>query len=259
MWKKHMSTQWLKPIPDSAAGSRFSKEQAHELEINGYAVLPEILSDDECDLFSRLLDESWNRSERILLENGVRFLPNALHFSPLFERFVLEPTVLAAVRSVLGPEIQLNLINGRLPDPGSGLQPLHDLARRRGRPFEKCSTIWCIDEFTEFNGAPRVLPGSHLSAEPFLSRCVDPTLPHPDEVHVVAPRGAVVVHNSHLLHGGTLNRSDRPRRSVLSAFTTSSAAANYKNKHGLQELPREIRRELSAECLQMLGLGEGPS
>jgi ectoine hydroxylase-related dioxygenase (phytanoyl-CoA dioxygenase family) len=232
----------------------FSEEQASELAANGYIVLPGILDEPECDLFSQLLDKSWEQSDRILLENGVRFLPNALHFSPLFERIALDPTVLAAVASVLDGALRLNLMNGRLPDPGSGQQRLHDLARRRGRPFDKCSTIWALDEFTQVNGPPRVLPGSHLQDESFLSRCGDPLLPHPDEVRVVAPRGAVVVHNSHLIHGGTLNRSDRPRRSVLCAFTTSAAAANYPNKHQLQDVPAGIRGQLSAECLQLLGL-----
>ena len=42
---------------------------------------------------------------------------------------------------------------------------------------------------------------------------------HPDEVLLMAPAGTVVVFNSHLWHGGTLNRSSRPRRALHSYFT----------------------------------------
>jgi ectoine hydroxylase-related dioxygenase (phytanoyl-CoA dioxygenase family) len=42
---------------------------------------------------------------------------------------------------------------------------------------------------------------------------------HPDEVLLLAPAGTVVVFNSHLWHGGTLNRSSLPRRAMHSYFT----------------------------------------
>lgn len=248
-----MSAQEL-PQTAATSAARLTEEQRCDLEVKGFVVLPGILSQEECDRLSYELDKAWEASERRLFENGVKFLGNALLYSPLFEKCAVEPTVLAAVRSVLGPDIRLNHMNGRRPEPGSGLQPLHHFTRRRGPPFDKCGTIWCLDEFTELNGSPRFLPGSHLSEEPFLSRCVDPLLPHPDEVHGVAPRGSVVVHNSHIIHGGTLNQSDRSRRSVLSGFTTTSAAANYKAKYPVQELPASIQQELSSECLQLIGL-----
>ncbi len=47
----------------------------------------------------------------------------------------------------------------------------------------------------------------------------DPAAAHPDEVKLIAPAGTVVVFNSHLWHGGTLNRTSRPRRAVHSYFT----------------------------------------
>jgi len=47
----------------------------------------------------------------------------------------------------------------------------------------------------------------------------DPAAAHPDEVKLTAPAGTVVVFNSHLWHGGTINRTSRPRRAVHSYFT----------------------------------------
>jgi ectoine hydroxylase-related dioxygenase (phytanoyl-CoA dioxygenase family) len=47
----------------------------------------------------------------------------------------------------------------------------------------------------------------------------DPAAAHPDEVKLTGPAGTVVVFNSHLWHGGTLNRTRRPRRAVHSYFT----------------------------------------
>jgi ectoine hydroxylase-related dioxygenase (phytanoyl-CoA dioxygenase family) len=46
----------------------------------------------------------------------------------------------------------------------------------------------------------------------------DPTAAHPDEVLLIAPAGTVAVFNSHTWHGGTVNRTDRPRRALHSYF-----------------------------------------
>jgi ectoine hydroxylase-related dioxygenase (phytanoyl-CoA dioxygenase family) len=46
----------------------------------------------------------------------------------------------------------------------------------------------------------------------------DPTATHPDEVQLHAPAGTVVIFNSHTWHGGTLNRTDKPRRAMHSYF-----------------------------------------
>ena len=50
----------------------------------------------------------------------------------------------------------------------------------------------------------------------------DPRKPHPDEILVVAPAGTVVVFNSHVWHGGSLNRSNGLRRVMHMAFIRRS-------------------------------------
>ena len=46
----------------------------------------------------------------------------------------------------------------------------------------------------------------------------DPKAPHPEEQTIIAPAGTVVVFNSHVWHGGTLNRSADRRRAMHSYF-----------------------------------------
>jgi ectoine hydroxylase-related dioxygenase (phytanoyl-CoA dioxygenase family) len=82
-----------------------------------------------------------------------------------------------------------------------------------------CNSIWLLDDFTQDNGATRVVPGSHLSGKSPGDVLADTRDPHPSEVLLTAPAGTVVVFNSHLWHGGTMNRSSRPRRAMHSYFT----------------------------------------
>ncbi|MFD4791318.1 phytanoyl-CoA dioxygenase family protein [Streptomyces sp. NPDC058459] len=231
-----------------------STQQCTELDEAGYTVIEGVLSDAECDLWSETIDSIWlgerGKIHQYAEEPGVQFVDNLLRFSPLFQKAAVEPVVLEAARRVLGPEIILNLMNARRSDSGSGLQPLHDLDRRRGRPFLTCNTIWCLDEFNKANGATRALPGSHLTGEPFLSRMIDPLEPHPDEIRITAPRGAVVIFNAHLLHAGGQNETDRPRRSVQSQFALPTQQPFYDWK----ELPTHIVDTISPEARKLLVL-----
>jgi ectoine hydroxylase-related dioxygenase (phytanoyl-CoA dioxygenase family) len=54
----------------------------------------------------------------------------------------------------------------------------------------------------------------------------DPAAPHPDEVVVLAPAGSVIVFNNHLWHGGTVNRTDKPRRVIHSSYVERHRSQN---------------------------------
>jgi ectoine hydroxylase-related dioxygenase (phytanoyl-CoA dioxygenase family) len=74
-----------------------------------------------------------------------------------------------------------------------------------------------LDDFTTKNGALRAVPGSHRWGRRPQDVLPRPEAPHPDEILVTGRAGDVVVMNSHLWHGGTANRTDRPRL-ALHAF-----------------------------------------
>ncbi len=226
-------------------------EQKRELDVNGYTVLPGALTDDECDVLADAVDDIWLSGDYHMYgEPGVRFVPMLLQYSEIFEKCVDHPLVLAAARHMIGPDLRLTLINGRHVYPGTGHQPLHDFNRPVGPPFYKCNVIWCLEEFTATNGTTRAVPGSHLDREQLLARMTDPMLPDPEERLILAPRGAALMHNSHLIHAGTGNRADKPRRSIHNAYTTPDVALDY----DWSTVPTEIQQRLSEQTHTLLGL-----
>jgi ectoine hydroxylase-related dioxygenase (phytanoyl-CoA dioxygenase family) len=84
--------------------------------------------------------------------------------------------------------------------------------------YQVCNSIWLIDDFTEDNGATRVVPGSHrIGMRP--AHLMDNTEDkHPDEIKILGEAGTVVIVNSHLWHSGTTNMTDQPRRALHSYF-----------------------------------------
>jgi ectoine hydroxylase-related dioxygenase (phytanoyl-CoA dioxygenase family) len=198
-----------------------SKEQ---LDRDGFVPLFGVLSDEQVTTMrARLAELMAAEGDRAGLEvhqeAGTDRLADLVNKDPVFEVCFTDPRVLACVAYVLG-DFKLSSLNSRAALPGQGRQALHAEGAPVGHgPYQVCNSIWLLDDFTADNGSTRVVPGSHRSTVPVREVVPDPAAAHPDEVKLIAPAGTVVVFNSHLWHGGTLNRTGRQRRAAHAYFT----------------------------------------
>lgn len=129
--------------------------------------------------------------------------------------------VLEGVRKVLGEAQNPNRADFRSPQPGYGAQMLHRDWPEPGRPneYSVATLIVALCDFTETNGATRVVPGSqHLPGTPSLH---DADTPHPQQRIIVCPAGSAILFNGHLWHSGTRNRSTEPRDALQIIFQRS--------------------------------------
>ena len=195
------------------------------LDRDGYVPLPNLLSESQVAGLRRrlgeLLEAEGDRAGlEVHQEAGTDRLADLVNKDPLFDVCFTDQRLLACVAHVLS-DFKLSSLNARAALPGQGLQALHT----EGGPvtgldeFQVCNSIWLLDDFTPENGATRVVPGSHRSGRSPRDDLDDVRSAHPAEVLLTAPAGTVVVFNSHLWHGGTVNRSDQPRRALHSYFT----------------------------------------
>ena len=132
------------------------------------------------------------------------------------QEFIANPLVLGAVDGVLGPHgtnYQLHLTQIIAIGPDSTAQPLHrdqwcfDFFPFPAEMDVEVSTIWALDDFTEENGATRIIPYSLL----------DPREAVADEhrtVQAVMPKGSIVLYLGRTIHGGGANRSSRVRHAL---------------------------------------------
>jgi ectoine hydroxylase-related dioxygenase (phytanoyl-CoA dioxygenase family) len=153
-------------------------------------------------------------------EAGSRRLANLCNKGEVFRRVVIEPRLLELVAMVLGAEFKLSSLNARSANPQNETsQPLHAdmgaIADERG--YWVCNSVWMLDDFTTENGALRIVPGSHRWNRLPQEVLDDPAASHPNEILVTGKAGTVVVMNAHCWHGGTANRTERPR-TALHAF-----------------------------------------
>ncbi|RLT38968.1 MAG: phytanoyl-CoA dioxygenase [Chloroflexi bacterium] len=219
-----MNTQQALTALGVYAGILSTAEMAF-LDENGYLPLPGILSDEVRQALVRRVDEltaleGEDAGKEVHQEAGATRLSDLINKDPLFDICFTHPRVLAAISHVLQGDLKLSSLNFRAALPGHGLQRLHcDWGKAvTAGDYYVCNSIWLLDEFTAQNGATRVVPGSNRSGQLPQEALADPSAPHPDEVLLTAPAGTVVIFNSHTWHGGTLNRTDQPRRALHSYF-----------------------------------------
>lgn len=199
-----------------------SKESKRRLREDGFLVLPELLTAAEVagfiDRVEQLFREEGDRAgAEFMQEPGTRRLANCVDKGEEFERAIENPTVLECMEAVLGPDFKLSSLNVRSAEPRSNCgQPLHADSRAIAdeRGYWVCNSVWMLDDFTEHNGALRIVPGSHK-----WRRLPGPGVRVDGERLVTGKAGTVVVMNAHMWHGGTDNRTDHPRRAMHVYYT----------------------------------------
>ena len=142
--------------------------------------------------------------------------------STAFRRLLTNPTFLAVADALLLPHCAsywLNTGQAIFLAPGETHQWLHrdaDNWSRINRPDGPELTVSCmiaIDDFTEDNGATRVVPGSHTW--PDFARRPDPS---DLTVQALMPAGSGLIYTGRAIHGGGENRSSTWRRGLHISF-----------------------------------------
>ena len=159
----------------------------------------------------------------------------------------------AAGAALLGAEALLLLDNqAEFNDFKAIYAPLHTPdARVVATVLSPRGDYALLDDFTEHNGATRIVPGTHRSGKVPGDALADPAATHPDEALVLGRAGTVVVFNSHAWHGGTLNTTDRPRRALHGAFCRRGVTQQLDQKAYLRP---ETAARLSPAATYILGV-----
>jgi hypothetical protein len=177
--------------------------------------------------------------------------------SPAARELVMDPLVLGTCQVMLGhaTSFQLHLTQVIAIGPGEPAQYVHrDQWAFDHFPFPKgyevqCNTIWALTDFTEENGATRVIPGSNH----FEDGLHFPEIEASTEPAEMA-RGSVLFYSGAVYHGGGANRSDAVR-SGLNITYNLSWLRQEENQY--LAVPHDVARELPIELLRLMGYQRG--
>jgi ectoine hydroxylase-related dioxygenase (phytanoyl-CoA dioxygenase family) len=110
------------------------------------------------------------------------------------------------------------------------------------------NSMWAFDDFTEQNGATRIVPGSHRRATAAYD-------PEQATVTVEMPAGSVIFYNGRVLHGGGANRTDKPRLGVILEYCSAWIRAQENHVIGV---PRDVAASLPPRLQELLGYNVYP-
>jgi ectoine hydroxylase-related dioxygenase (phytanoyl-CoA dioxygenase family) len=175
---------------------------------------------------------------------------NLLALGALYEQVPMHPAVLPVVDGVLDPGCLVSSLSSISILPGEQAQPIH--ADDQLIPLPKphvptvCNTMWALTDFTEANGATRLIPGSHLLDH-------SPTYGGEYEsIPAEMAKGSVLVWVGSLWHGGGANTTDERRVGIAMNYCAGWIRQQENQQLGI---PREIAAKFSPRLRELCGYG----
>ncbi|MDB5108019.1 MAG: Phytanoyl-CoA dioxygenase [Candidatus Binatus sp.] len=168
---------------------------------------------------------------------------------------VMHPLALGATGKLLAhaTSFQLHLTQVIAIGPGEPAQPIHrDQWAFDFFPFPRdyevqCNTLWGMNDFTEENGATRVILGSnHFDDKLKFSE--------EDSVPAEMSKGSVLFYSGSVYHGGGANRSNETRAGINITYNVSWLR---QEENQYLAVPMEIAKTLPTDLLRLIGYRRG--
>jgi len=175
---------------------------------------------------------------------------NLLARGELWWQVPVHPAVLPVVEGVLDSGCLVSSLSSINIGPAEVAQPIHAddqlIPIPKPHPPTVCNTMWALTDFTEENGATRVISASHLAdASPNYGQ------PYESEPAVMGP-GSVLVWHGSLWHGGGANRTGDRRIGIAMNY-----CAGYIRQQENQQLgiPSSMVARMPARLQELVGYG----
>jgi len=177
--------------------------------------------------------------------DSVRQIADLALFDPAFAAVLCYAPLLDVLEALFdSPEFSFSLLVGR-PKPARVGNGISDGKFHRDAPTDAVTSpntiiaILCLDDMGPANGGTAFIRGSHqVSDEEAVRPCwneVDPEQFSPEQRVVVAcPAGSGVLFSSKILHAAGHNRSDVPRRTLVSEWAGPGVLPTSAQRHAFQ-------------------------
>ena len=175
---------------------------------------------------------------------------NLLARGKVYERIPVHPNVLPIVEGVLDRGCLVSSLSSINIGPEETAQPIHAddqlLPIPKPHPATVCTALWALTDFTEANGATRLVPGSHLAdSYPRYGQQYD-------SIAAEMSKGSVLVWHGSLWHGSGANATADRRVGVAMNY-----CAGYIRQQENQQLgiPASVVRSFSPRLRELVGYG----
>lgn len=254
------------------------RERARDdLDRHGYCLIAGALGQDEVTaLRASVVDlaDLAMRSGRAYTDGGGanQRIWQLLNRGDAFADLAIHPTALEMIGHLLGghpqfgvddglPQFLLSSITANIAGPGGDAMQLHADQVFLPHPWPPfpvvANVLWMLDDFTDENGATRILPGTHLTETPPAADAAAET------VAAEAPAGTAMVFEGRLWHGTGRNVTTDQRRHAILAYYCKPWIRQQENstvsvrRDVLANASPALRRLLGFDLYASLGMIDG--
>ena len=175
---------------------------------------------------------------------------NLLAHGVNFQRIPVHPGVLALAGGVLDAGLLISSLSSIAIGPDESAQPIHAddqvIPIPKPHPATVCNSMWALTDFTEENGATRLIPGTHKA-----DHSPDFT-PDYDSIPAEMAKGSILVWHGSLWHGGGANRTQSRRVGIAMNYCAGYVRQQENQQLGL---PVELVRTFEPRLQELVGYG----
>jgi ectoine hydroxylase-related dioxygenase (phytanoyl-CoA dioxygenase family) len=195
------------------------REQLHR---DGYALLRGAIPAEWLDELRASFDAGAKPSDQWPIPRSRSWRHSLVDLDARVQAVCRLPEVLAVVGELIGERFFLSQAEGREPLLGGGHQTLHrDLSAQR--PGDSVNALAFLDDYGAWNGATRIVPGSH---RPGPDEPID-FLDESRSAQLCGSAGDILVFDADLAHAASLNPTGARRRSILICYLSESLHASH--------------------------------
>ena len=203
-----------------------TQEQKFLFDLNGFLVIENVLTPEQCERLKRQIDLMTHEPERLPPES--RTVPGG-ELAGLIDH----PVVIGALREIIGPHLRLDHAYVLWREKGKR----HPMDLHHGGPIPDpffhynftgghiraglTRVVFELNDVDEGDGGTCFLPGSHKSnySVPLEHRSLEPGAQSPFVYRPRCPAGSVILFTENVAHGGPpWGNPDRPRVAVFYSY-----------------------------------------
>ena len=226
----------------------------------GYTVVENLISDKECLKIKLITKKLFKKHcSKIKIKNPLEQTIYNLHNKDdIFLKFINYKKTIDIVKKTLaagsyknGDDIIIRQTAMRNPLKGHA-QQLHNDTRIVGCKYPLVvHIIYMIDDFTNMNGATRLVPKSHLK-----TKFAENKKKYKDEKIITGRKGSALIFDASVWHGSSVKKNNEERWAMIFSYSRWFLKSDFDfNKN----TPMKVYKKLNLEEKKLMGFNFNPA
>lgn len=240
----------LNRLPSTANAEQVSAS----LKTHGYVIIDDLVSADIMDKVAEEMEpyiQTTPPGEDNFLGFHTQRTGAMILRSPTSRELIMHPLITATVRRHLdkASTFQLHLTQVITVNPGSPAQALHqdqyawDFYEWPNDYEVQCNTLWAMTDYTEENGATRIVPNSQYAGG-------KQRYAQEESIAAIMKRGSVLLYTGKIYHGAGANKTKQVRQAINITYAVGWVR---QEENQFLATPPEVARTLPDDLLKVMG------